>query len=92
MGLRGFSATNAGCVHELRYLTGHMPFDRCVLIVDGTTDERFLDHTLNDAWNELGPGSPNHGRSRGQTAVQRFTSGGASLSWLVRRLCDARAG
>jgi hypothetical protein len=69
-----------------------VPFDRCGLIVEGTNDERFLYRTLNEAWNELAPGSPNYGRSRGETAVHRFTSGGASVRWLARRLGDARAG
>jgi hypothetical protein len=92
MDLRGFSATNAGCIHELRYLAGHVPFDRCVLIVDHTTDAGFLDRTLNEAWGQLAPGSPNHGRSYDGTTVYPFTSGGASLRWLVRRLCEAGAG
>jgi hypothetical protein len=69
-----------------------VPFHRIVLIVDGTTDERFLDRMLNEAWNELAAGSPNHGRSRGETAVHRFTSGGASVRWLGWRLGDAKAG
>jgi len=49
MDLRGFTASHAGCIHELRYPAQNVPFDRCVLIVDDTTDEHFLERTLNEA-------------------------------------------
>lgn len=92
MDLRGFSARNAGCIHELRYLTRNVPFDRCALIVDDTTDQDFLHRTLTEAWAQLSPDSPNHGRSRDETAVHRFEPGNASVQRLVRRLCEARVG
>ena len=63
----------------------------CVLIVDGTTDERFLERTLSDVWAELSAGSPNHGRSRDELTSLRFERGGASVRWFVRRLCEAAA-
>jgi hypothetical protein len=34
MDLRGFAASNAGCIHELHCLVQSVPLDRCVLIVD----------------------------------------------------------
>ncbi len=91
MDLRGFAASNAGCIHELHCLVQSVPLDRCVLIVDETTDAPFLDRTLNEAWAELSLDSPNHGRLRHELTAHRFEPGAASVRWLVRRLCEAGA-
>jgi hypothetical protein len=74
MDLRSFSATNTGCIHELRHLTENVPFDRCLLIVDDTTDEPFLERTLRKAWRQVSPESPNHSRFPDEATVQRFES------------------
>jgi len=91
MDLRTFAAANSGCIHELQYLTQQVPFERCLLIVDGTTDEAFLARTLTDAWAQLPPGSPNEKRSPDDAPVQRFESGHLAWQRLLRRLCDAGA-
>jgi hypothetical protein len=89
--LRSFSETNTGCIHELRHLAQNVPFDRCLLIVDETTDEPFLERTLREAWEQLPPGSPNHSRSPDEATVHRFESGTVAFRRLLRRLCDAGA-
>jgi hypothetical protein len=91
MDLRSFSATNAGCVHELHYLVGNVPFGRCLLIFDDTTDLAFLKHTLTQAWEELPSSSPNYRQPLDETAMYRFASGTTALRGLLRRLCEASA-
>ena len=66
MDLRSFSAASAGCIHELRYLFQEVPIGQCLLVVDETTDASFLERTLNEEWERLLPGSPNHGEVRYQ--------------------------
>jgi hypothetical protein len=59
MDLRSFSPENDGCVHELRHLVSHVPLGRCVFVVDGRTRSDFLRGTFEDAFEAMGPGSPN---------------------------------
>jgi hypothetical protein len=92
MDLRSFSAASAGCIHELRYLLQEVPIGRCLLVVDETTDTSFLERTLNEEWQRLLPGSPNHGEVRDNSAVYHLGSGSAPLRRLVLRLCEAASG
>ena len=89
MDLRNFSATNAGCIHELRYLVENVPFGRCLLVIDQTTDEGFLNHTLTATGDTLTPASPNYQRPLADAAIYRFASGTTAMRALVRRLCEA---
>jgi hypothetical protein len=89
MDLRSFSAANAGCVHELRHLVEHVPFDRFLLIVDGTTDRQFLDRTVCQAWEQTSPQSPNHRRSPENAPMYRLESARVEFRPLVQRLCEA---
>lgn len=91
MDLRSFSATHAGCIHELRYLVGSVPIDRCLLVVDDTTDTAFLDHILNEAWPALPPDSPNCNRSPEDVPRHHLRTGITPLRQLIRRLCEAGA-
>jgi len=91
MDLRSFSATNAGCIHELEHLVHNVPFGRCLLVVDDTTDEAFLMRTLTATWEALSPTSPNYRRPLENTAVHRFTPGTAAMRALLRQLCEAGA-
>jgi hypothetical protein len=91
MDLRSFSATNAGCIHELQHLVGNVPLDRCLLIVDATTDDAFLASTLREAWRNLPQDSPNRNRSPDETPLNRLGSGTTALRDLVQRLCEAGA-
>jgi hypothetical protein len=91
MDLRSFSATNAGCIHELKHLVRNVPLDRCLLIVDDTTDEPFLQRTLEETWDELSPASPNHQRSPKETSTYHFEPGAGALRGLLQQLCEASA-
>jgi hypothetical protein len=89
MDLRSFSAGNAGCIHELRYLVQNVPFGRCLLVIDNTTDKTFLERTLRQAWEELPSSSPNYRQRLDETAMHRFAAGTTPLRGLLRRLCEA---
>jgi hypothetical protein len=91
MDLRSFSATNAGCIHELRYLVQNVPFGRCLLVVDNTTDEAFLKHTLTATWDTLSPASPNYQQPLADAAIHHFAPGTKAMRGLLRRLCEASA-
>lgn len=92
MDLRSFSAANAGCIHELRLLVREVPLGRCLLVVDRTTDEAFLERTIQEAWEALPPDASNRGRSPGDMTIYRFEPGTVVLRGLVRRLCEAAGG
>jgi hypothetical protein len=87
MDLRSFSAANDGCIDELRHLVANVPLDRCLLLVDGTTDAEFLERTLQDAWKDLPPGSSNRHRAPSETPRHAFAGGAAGARDIVRRLC-----
>ena len=89
MDLRSFSATNAGCIHELHYLVQNVPFGRCLLIFDDTTDQAFLKYTLTQAWDALSSSSPNYRQPLDETTMYRFAAGTTALRGLLKRLCQA---
>jgi hypothetical protein len=91
MDLRSFSAMHAGCIHELQQLVQNVPLDRCLLVVDDSTDGPFLKRTLKEAWEELSPASPNHRRSPEEATTHRFEPGTGALRRLLLRLCEASA-
>jgi hypothetical protein len=91
MDLRCFSASNAGCVHELKHLVANVPSESCLLLVDATTDAEFLERTLRDAWQDLPPDSPNVGRRPEEVPQLRPGTGVSTLKELVRRLSQAGA-
>lgn len=59
MDLRGFMQANQGCVFELHELLNAVPLGNVLLVVDRTTDERFLTEVLTQGWAKIGPASPN---------------------------------
>ncbi len=71
MDLRGFSTRHAGCVFELCTLVDLAAIDRVVLLVDWSTDQRFLQKTMQD----LLQGSQ---ASHAQPHVLRVDSGAAA--------------
>lgn len=87
MDLRSFSARQAGCTHELRYLVAAVPFDRCVLLVDESTDAAFLTRTLTDALESTAPVSPNHGCSAEDMVRISIGSASTNLSKIMKSLC-----
>lgn len=89
MDLRSFSDANAGCIHELRFLVQEVPLDRCVLVIDETTDAHFLQQTLQEAAVRLPAGSPNDGLLAPAPTLHRLGTGRKPVHGLMRRLCDA---
>lgn len=66
MDLRGFTAANRGCEHELQLLADLVPASQVFLIVDATTDETWLSSKLDDAWRAMRAGSPNRAGQAGR--------------------------
>ena len=89
--LRSFSQANAGCIHELRYLITKVPLQRCLLLVDDTTDMGFLEDTLSSVWQTLASDSPNRELSPHSVPLHRFVGGEPSVRHLVGRLCKCGA-
>lgn len=52
MDLRSFTVRKPGCIHELNTLVSVVPLNRILLIVDQTTDQEFLSHVLQQAWEQ----------------------------------------
>ncbi|MDO9599094.1 MAG: hypothetical protein Q7J47_15365 [Azoarcus sp.] len=92
MDLRSFSASNAGCIHEIRFLVQTVPVEHFVLVVDDTTDMRFLDSTLQEAVADLFPGASNSSTVTPQSRVFQIGDGRRPLQRLLRGLCDAAGG
>lgn len=92
MDLRSFSASNAGCIHEIWFLVQTVPVERFVLVVDDTTDMHFLDNTLQEAIARLPPGAPNARAVAPQPRVFHIGAGRKPLQNLLRGLCDAAGG
>ena len=90
MDLRAFAPDNTGCIRELKELINVIPLRQCVLVVDGTTDQSFLQRTLEESWRSMEPGSPN--RTTSPAELQPFwlkSLGEAERRRLLRRLCNA---
>jgi hypothetical protein len=95
MDLRGFSPANSGCVHELRELLNVMPLARVVLVSDATTDQPFLERTLQAAWQEMRTDSPNATGAPGEVRLVRLRSATASelqrlVGWLALAATETR--
>lgn len=61
MDLRGFTPRRAGCIFELTRLLHHVPVASVVLLSDETTDQPFLNSTIQAAWASRPAISPNCG-------------------------------
>ena len=59
MDLRSFSAKNAGCIFEINELFNLVLIARVVFVIDKTTDEAFLRESVQQAWRQMNPRSPN---------------------------------
>lgn len=88
MDLRSYSPDNAGCTYELEFLVSHVPFRRCLLLSDPTTDERLVDEVLERSARACPPASPNHGRPVSELTRFRCASGRVEVISLLRRLCE----
>jgi hypothetical protein len=58
MDLRSFSHRNRGCLYELQVLLALAPLERIVLLIDDTTDVRYLTSTLQEIWRQTGNAAP----------------------------------
>lgn len=92
MDLRSFSEGSTGCIHELQFLVAEVPFPRCLLLVDETTDEAFLDATLRATSAGLSRRSPNYGRPVADIAKLPMRPGPVDVSLLLWSLCETVVG
>jgi len=89
MDLRGFSASNQGCVFELVQLIAVVAVPRIVLLIDRATDQSFLERTLRSAWQGMPGDSPN--RSAGDHRLRVLLASSShrrTLDALMGLLCD----
>jgi hypothetical protein len=63
MDLRAFSPARQGCIWELTHLLESVDLDRVLLVVDGSTDEAFLETTLQGIFARADDGSANRQRA-----------------------------
>lgn len=89
MDLRSFSGHNAGCVHELQHLVSFIPLRHCVFAIDDSTDQVFLQRTLDSAWQVMPVHSPNRSMIPSEVNYHHLGRDGKSVRELLRRLCDA---
>jgi hypothetical protein len=90
MDLRGFSPQNRGVAFEINEVVNVVPLERVVFVVDDTTDERFLEQTVQESWDQMRPASPNWASTSGGLRLFRFTgSRGGELRRLLRAMCGA---
>jgi hypothetical protein len=90
MDLRGFSPQNRGVAFEINEVVNVVPLERVVFVVDDTTDERFLEQTVQESWDQMRPTSPNRASTSGGLRLFRFTgSRGGELRRLLRAMCGA---
>jgi hypothetical protein len=86
MDLRSFAPDNQGCLYEIGQLLDIVDLRRVVFIVDSSTRRPFLEAALRDAWQHLGPGSPN--RASARSSARLFTVERPDEQALLR-LCAA---
>jgi hypothetical protein len=92
MDLRRFSPQNAGCIFEINTLISVMPADRVVFVIDNTTDESFLRQTIQRAWSQIPPSSPNRRCNSSPLRLFRLAGKeGDQLRTLFQALCVAAA-
>jgi hypothetical protein len=88
MDLRSFSPERAGCIFEISELINSVSLDRAVFIVDATTDESYLRQTIQQAWSNLRPTSPNYDSPAPLLQLFHY-AGPEALDPLLRMVCAA---
>ena len=92
MDLRGFSDRHAGCVFEINELFNLLLLRRVVFAIDETTDQRFLETTMRQAWTEMRGQSPNRRSASAEASLVRLgTSASGEIGPLLYALCKAAA-
>ena len=88
MDLRSFSPARAGCIFEISEIINSVSLNRAVFIVDTTTDEPFLRQTIQQAWSDLRPSSPNYVSLNPRLRLFHY-AGAKSQDQLLRAVCAA---
>jgi hypothetical protein len=90
MDLRGFTPQNAGCIFEINSLIHHLPLDQVVFSIDETTNLEFLNTTIESAWKNLVPDSPNRATTNPSLRLFKYRSRqNLSLERLLETLGEA---
>jgi hypothetical protein len=90
MDLRGFSQLNDGCIFEIHEIFNLVPLERIVFAVDHTTDQPFMQRTMERAWRQLKDRSPNHRLKSGQVQLVQLSGlAGAGLRNLLYAISAA---
>lgn len=76
MDLRGFSPANRGCIYEINELLETVDLERFLLVVDATTDERFLTEVLKQGWAAISSQSKNWHNSQPRVRLYRLDDTG----------------
>jgi hypothetical protein len=90
MDLRSFSQERSGCIFEISELINSVSLDRAVFLIDATTDEPFLRQTIQQAWHNLRPESPNYADPHPQLRFFSY-AGPQSQDQLLHAVCAAVA-
>jgi hypothetical protein len=92
MDLRGFSQSNAGCVHEINELFNLVPLERALFVIDDSTDQAFMRETMKRAWQLVKERSPNRRLSPARVSLVRLSRWDArSIRTLLRAIASAAA-
>jgi len=90
MDLRGFSQNNAGCIFEINELFNLVPLRRVVFVIDESTDQQFMQNTMQMAWRQIREHSPNRRLSSGQISLVQFSQlSGEAMRNLLYALSSA---
>jgi hypothetical protein len=77
MSLSGFCRENQGCATEIRRLVHELPLDRCVFLVDETTDRSLVAASMHQAWGTRPETSPNGSATTPLVHLLELTADGA---------------
>jgi hypothetical protein len=77
MSLSGFCRENQGCATEIRRLVHELPLERCVFLVDETTDRSLVEASMRQAWATRPQTSPNAGAAAPLVHLLELTAEGA---------------
>jgi hypothetical protein len=90
MDLRGFTPANRGCIFEIEELIASVAVSRVVLIVDDSTDVRFLEQTIEAAWRAIPSDSPNALKGPHRLRILKASSPHRrTLDTLLGLLCES---
>jgi hypothetical protein len=92
MDLRGFSQSNAGCVHEINELFNLVPLQRALFVIDDSTDQAFMRETMKGAWQLIKERSPNRRVSPPRVSLVRLSRWDApNARTLLKAIASAAA-